>query len=113
MLQKYHSRTLQRFASAEKPIASYKPTVTQGLLQEINRYSEIQIIHDAPAKAGLPTIETTQKILMQLDEDSAFGPDLLPTRILKRCAAVIAPVLHALVLLILNVGEWPAIWMVH
>ena len=76
---------------------------------EINKYSEIQIIHDAPAKAGLPTIETTQKILMQLDEDSALGPDLLPTRILKRCAAVIAPVLHALVLLILNVGEWPAI----
>ena len=80
---------------------------------EINKYSEIQIIHDAPAKAGLPTIETTQKILMQLDEDSALGPDLLPTRILKRCAAVIAPVLHALVLLILNVGEWLAIWMVH
>ena len=50
---------------------------------------------------------------MQLDEDSALGPDLLLTRILKRCAAVIAPVLHALVLLILNVGEWPAIWMVH
>ena len=50
---------------------------------------------------------------MQLDEDSALGPDLLPTRILKRCAAVIAPVLHALVLLILNVGEWPEIWMVH
>ena len=39
---------------------------------EINKYSEIQIIHDAPAKAGLPTIETTQKILMQLDEDSAL-----------------------------------------
>ena len=50
---------------------------------------------------------------MQLDEDNALGPDLLPTRILKRCAAVIAPVLHALILLILYVGEWPAILMVH
>ena len=42
-----------------------------------------------------------------------MGPDVLPTRILKRCAAIIALLLHALILLILHFGEWPAIWMVH
>ena len=75
------------------------------LTAEIDKHSEIQIIHDAPAKAGLPTTETTQKILMQLDEDIDLGPDVLPARILKRCAAVIAPVLHALILLILHFWE--------
>ena len=80
---------------------------------EENKYSEITIIEETPAQAGLPSIETTQKVLMQLDEDSALGPDLLPTRILKRCAAVVAPLLHALILLILQYGEWPEIWMVH
>ena len=80
---------------------------------EENKYSEITILEETPAQAGLPSIETTQKVLMQLDEDSALGPDLLPTRILKRCAAVVAPLLHALILLILQYGEWPEIWMVH
>ena len=80
---------------------------------EDNKYSEITILRETPAQAGMPSIETTQKVLMHLDEDSALGPDLLPTRILKRCAAVIAPLLHALILLILQHGEWPAIWIVH
>ena len=78
-----------------------------------NNYYEITIRGETPAQAGKPRIETTHKVLMHLNENSVLGPDLLPTRILKRCAAVIAPLLHALILLILQHGEWPAIWMVH
>ena len=50
---------------------------------------------------------------LKSDEDSALGPDMLPTRILKRCAHVLAPVLHMLILAILTRGEWPALWMEH
>ena len=38
---------------------------------------------------------------------------MLPSRILKRCAAVIARLLHALILMILHYGEWPEISMIH
>ena len=48
-----------------------------------------------------------------LDEDSALGPDMLPTRILKQCAHVLAPVIHKLILAILAIRKWPALWMVH
>ena len=81
--------------------------------EEVNDYSEIEIICEALIQAGLPTIETTEKSLTQLDEESALGPDMLPTRMLKRCAAVIAPLLHALILMILHHGELPEIWMIH
>ena len=81
--------------------------------EEVNDYLEIKIIREAPIQAGLPTIETTRKILTQLAEESALGPDVVPMRILKRCAAVIAPLLHALILMILHHGEWPEIWMIH
>ena len=41
------------------------------IIEDVNEYSAIKITRDAPAKASLPTIETTQNILMQRDEDSA------------------------------------------
>ena len=55
-----------------------------------NKYSEITILGKTSAQAGKPSIETTQKVVMHLDEDSDLVPDLLPTRILKHCAAAIA-----------------------
>ena len=48
-----------------------------------------------------------------LDEDSANGPDLVPTRVLKRCARVLVPALHLLIPAILKFGEWPTIWREH
>ena len=47
---------------------------------------------------GPPTIAATENELKTLDEESALGPDLIPTRILKQCAHALAPVLHKLVL---------------
>ena len=58
---------------------------------EDNKYFEITILGETPAQAGTLSIEITQKVLAQLNENIALGPNLLPTRILKRCAAVIAP----------------------
>ena len=53
------------------------------------------------------------KTLQALMEDSAAGPDLLPTRVLKRCAASLAHPVCLLVSLVLSSGQWPAPWKVH
>ena len=80
--------------------------------EEANEYSEIAYVHPT-LFCGLPTVEATEKALASLDEDSAIGPDLVPTRLLKRCAKVLAPILHLLILAILKFGEWPTIWTEH
>ena len=80
--------------------------------QEANEYSEIAYVHPV-FFCGQPTVEAVEKTLASLDEDSAIGPDLVPTRILKRCAKVLAPALHLLILAILKFGEWPTIWREH
>ena len=80
--------------------------------EEANEYSAILEARHT-FYCGLPTVDVTEKALKSLDEDSALGPDKLPTRILKRCAHVLAPVLHMLILAILTCGEWPALWMEH
>ena len=79
---------------------------------EINEYSEVPNVHPT-FFCGMPTIEATEATLKSLDEDSALGPDKVPTRILKRCAHALAPVLHKLIIRILTFGEWPMLWMVH
>ena len=80
--------------------------------KEANEYSEVDVAH-AVFYSDLQTIEATEQALKQLDEDSALGPDMVPTRILKRCAHVLAPVLHMLIVAILTFAEWPALWMTH
>ena len=80
--------------------------------EEANEYSEIAYVHPT-FFCGLPTEEATEKALASLDEDSAIGPDLVPTRLLKRCAKVLAPILHLLILAIFKFGEWPTIWTEH
>ena len=79
---------------------------------EVNGYSEIPYVHPI-FFCGLPTVEAKEKALASLDEDSALGPDLVPTRILKRCAKVSAPVVHVLILDILKFRKWSTIRMEH
>ena len=80
--------------------------------EEANEYSDIAGVHPI-LFCGMPTVEAIEKTLASLDEDSSNGPDLVPTRILKRCAKALAPALHLLILAILKFGEWPTIWREH
>ena len=57
----------------------------------------------------LPTVDVTKRALKSVLEDSALGPDMLPTRILKICARALAPVLHVFILAILMCCERPAL----
>ena len=63
-----------------------------------NEYSAIAYVHPI-FFCGLPTVEATEKALISLDEDSALSPDLVPTRILRKCAKVLEPIIHMLILL--------------
>ena len=82
------------------------------IAEDLNEYSEIACVHPI-FYCGPPTVEATEKALASLDEDSALGPDLVPTRILKRWAKVLAPILHMLIVAILKFGEWPTLWREH
>ena len=67
---------------------------------EANEYSKVPYVHPT-LFCGIPTIEATEAALASLDEDSALGPDIVSTWFLKRCAHVLAPVLHKLIICIL------------
>ena len=81
--------------------------------KELNEYSRIQILQDDTEDAAAPGVEQVQKSLERLDLDSATGPDRLPARILKVCAAELAHPVHQLVLAIERHGRWPRAWMQH
>ena len=51
--------------------------------------------------------------LHDLREDSATGPDLVATKVLKRCSAALAAPVHKLLQRILRDGEWPSAWTEH
>ena len=61
----------------------------------------------------LPGEETVEHTLAKLKEDSSTGPDLLPTRILKKLAKELAAPLRRLILRILREGKWPSLWLQH
>ena len=61
----------------------------------------------------LANFDAPEKALRGLDENSALGPDILPSRVLKRCSHLLAPVFHNFIIAILNFEEWPILWMMH
>ena len=71
---------------------------------EDNKYSEIAYDHST-FYCGFQTIEATEKALSMLDSHNALCPDIVPTKLLKRCSHVLAPILHKLIIAILIIGE--------
>jgi hypothetical protein len=59
------------------------------------------------------TEEQAMGVLNSLDVDSGTWPDLLPARILKVCANVLAKPVHLLALCIISSGFWPTDWIHH
>ena len=80
-----------------------------------NEYTELkprqlQWLQD---RAEFLTPEAAQKIMSNLREDSATGPDAVPTRIIKRCSAVLAYPVYLLGMSILATGQWPCLYTRH
>ena len=78
---------------------------------------------DDPSLDDSPTQQMSSFVLIRerwvrrelrvLREDQATGPDELPARILRRCAAVLARPLTALLRQIVRQQRWPALWKIH
>ena len=77
-----------------------------------NEYSDLQIIRPR-ATVQQVSADSAHRVLMKLNEDSATGPDLLPTRILKFCADALCDPVSQLVQSILRWGQWPSAWRLH
>ena len=58
-------------------------------------------------------LDAAEQVLKKLDPDSATGPDLLPSRILKRYASALSTPLKILGDQIINEGRWPECWILH
>ena len=83
--------------------------------EETNRYSEK---HDLDIKWRQNRMEklsedAAERVLSNLRVDSATGPDYLPARILKMCAAALAHPVYLLTMAILRDGIWPSMWGQH
>ena len=52
-------------------------------------------------------------IMRALRVDSATGPDMVPTRIIKHCADALAVPVYLLAMRILSSGHWPELYTIH
>ena len=55
----------------------------------------------------------TRRILKQLNENSATGPDGLPSMVLKICANELTHPVTKLLRMMLTQGRWPLLWRIH
>jgi len=80
----------------------------------VNYYTELEApYHRRQGALAEVTEEKAERFLKDLREDSATGPDGLPTRILKECAKQLAVPFCKLAKIILTQGRWPDLWMEH
>ena len=79
--------------------------------------NEYTTLPGAPAVRALRlprlSVRKTYDLLAKLDETSGTGPDLLPARILKGCAAELAVPLTLLARKLLREHCWPQCWRLH
>ena len=79
----------------------------------VNEYSTLLHGPCRQDALGSVTAERVKEVLEALRVDSATGPDLLPTRVLKQCAGALAAPVAGLAQRILKSGVWPQKWMEH
>ena len=63
-----------------------------------------------PGQIGVADVA---KAFQSLREESATGPDLVASRVLKECSEQLAAPVHALLQRILESGHWPDVWTEH
>ena len=78
-----------------------------------NEFSELKPCEVSLDRFLRIRVRKVAKILRDLDETSATGPDGLPAIALRRCAAELALPIALLARLCLNSGCWPSCWRTH
>ena len=89
-----------KFTLAAKTDNEYTELSEEGLDWTVDRESVL-------------TVDAAAKVMSDLREDSATGPDKVPTRIIKRCANALAFPVRLLATLILKTGRWPELYTKH
>ena len=79
---------------------------------EENCYTALEAKAEQP-DWPMPEESAAKKVLEALREESATGPDLVPTRFLHHCAAELATPLWKLTRRVLETGRWPELWLLH
>ena len=80
----------------------------------LNEYTDLAPCCGRKMSGFLPIRKrVVMKSLSSLRDDSGTGPDKLPARILKKCAAVLAVAVALLARIILRDGVWPNLWKHH
>ena len=74
---------------------------------EANRYTELAEDTSEVGNWLLPSKEDAKEVLKAVKEESATGPDSVPTRVLKVCAEELAEPLWLLAHKVLEEGRWP------
>ena len=72
-----------------------------------NTYTVCTQCHELQTSVVCPSVEQCMAVMTSLRDDSSTGPDLLPARILKRCAEQLAKPLQSLLQLISVTKSWP------
>ena len=80
---------------------------------EQNKYSDVPDVAVEFSFSQSLQPSTAEKIMSELRAESGTGPDLLPARILKKCAKSLSTPVTLLALSILHHGQWPLSWIVH
>ena len=80
---------------------------------EFNEYSSLTPSGIHQEACAPMTVKDGFNTLKALRAESATGPDVLPTRVLKECAEELAAPFVSLAQYILRCGIWPAMWLAH
>ena len=79
-----------------------------------NIYTELEPITQAKMfRVPRLSVSSVYALLRDLDATSGTGPDRLPARVLKECAAEFALPLTLLVRKFIREKCWPACWRLH
>ena len=84
-------------------------------VQVKNEYTELaeESLTWATDRESVLTVKAAGQVMSGLREDSATGPDKVPTRIIKQCAQAVVFPMYLLATLILRTGRWPALYTMH
>ena len=91
-------------------ISSLGEKYTLDALEE-NEYTVLEENAGPEEVWALATEEQAAQVLKALKDDSATGPDRVPTRLLKVCAEELARPFSLLAKRVWETGHWPSVWI--
>ena len=111
-------RAEDQWAKTAREKADELARVFRGKSQLPAREENEYTLLDEPTSAKMPgflrlRVRDVKKLLKALDESSGTGPDLLPARVLRRCADALALPVTLLTRMLLREGRWPDCWRRH